>query len=53
MRLFFACPKGATAIEYAVIAALIAIAMLASLSLVGNKTANSYNNVANKVNKAM
>lgn len=45
--------KGATAIEYAVIAALIAIAMLAGLTLVGSGTAKQYNNVANKVGNAM
>lgn len=53
MKSFVRSQKGATAIEYALIAALIAIAMLAGLTLVGNKTGGQYNNVANKVGKAM
>lgn len=53
MKKFLTCESGATAIEYSLIAALIAIAMLVSLTLVGSKSATQYNNVANKVSNAM
>ncbi|GAB4525747.1 MAG: hypothetical protein Kow00133_14470 [Amphiplicatus sp.] len=38
--------EGATAIEYGLIAALIAVAIIAAISLVGNNLGNTFNNVA-------
>ncbi len=47
------CQSGATAIEYALIAALIGLAIIGGATALGGKSANQYNNVANKVNAAM
>jgi pilus assembly protein Flp/PilA len=38
--------KGATAIEYGLIAALIAVAMITALSSVGTKVGTTFNNVS-------
>ena len=38
--------KGATAIEYGLIAALIAVAAIAALSSVGSKLGDTFNNVS-------
>ncbi len=38
--------KGATAIEYGLIAALIAVAAIAALQSVGNKLGSTFNNVS-------
>lgn len=45
--------SGATAIEYALIAALIFLAIILSVSLTGNAVRNSYDDTANKVSGAM
>ncbi len=39
--------KGATAIEYGLIAALIAVAAIAAMQGVGNKLNTTFNNVSN------
>jgi len=39
--------KGATAIEYGLIAALIAVAAITAMGTVGNKLTNTFNNVSN------
>lgn len=39
--------RGATAIEYGLIAALIAVAAVAAMSALGNKIALTFNNSAN------
>jgi pilus assembly protein Flp/PilA len=39
--------KGATAIEYGLIAALIAVAAIAAMQSVGNKLNTTFNNVSN------
>jgi pilus assembly protein Flp/PilA len=39
--------RGVTAIEYALIAALIAVAAIAAFSLVGTNLSNTFSNVAN------
>lgn len=44
---------GATAIEYALIASLIAIAVLGSLILLGENTAALYGDIATKLVEAM
>ena len=39
--------KGATAIEYGLIAALIAVAAIAAMGSVGNSLSDTFSNVAN------
>jgi pilus assembly protein Flp/PilA len=39
--------KGATAIEYGLIAALIAVAAIAAMQNIGNKLGTTFNNVSN------
>ena len=41
--------KGATAIEYGLIAALIAVAAIAALGNVGNKLGTTFNNVSSQL----
>ena len=41
--------KGATAIEYGLIAALIAVAAIAALQSVGTKLGKTFNNVSNQL----
>ncbi|MFL6748893.1 MAG: Flp family type IVb pilin [Sphingomicrobium sp.] len=41
--------KGATAIEYGLIAALIAVAAIAAMGNIGNKLGTTFNNVASKL----
>ena len=41
--------KGATAIEYGLIAALIAVAAIAALQSVGTKLGTTFNNVSDKL----
>ena len=40
---------GATAIEYGLIAALIAVAAITAMQLVGTNLSNTFNNVASKL----
>ncbi len=42
--------KGATAIEYGLIATLIAIAAITAMSQVGTKLGTTFNNVSGKLN---
>ena len=41
--------KGATAIEYGLIAALIAIAAIAAMSTLGGKVSSTFNNVSSNL----
>ena len=41
--------KGATAIEYGLIAALIAVAAVGTMGTVGNKLKNTFTNVSNNL----
>jgi pilus assembly protein Flp/PilA len=41
--------KGATAIEYGLIAALIAVAAIAAMQNIGSKLATTFNNVSNSL----
>ena len=41
--------KGATAIEYGLIAALIAVAAITAMSSLGSKLQNTFNNVGNNM----
>ena len=43
------CERGATAVEYGLILALICLAMIAALSNVANKTVGMWNNVSTEV----
>jgi pilus assembly protein Flp/PilA len=42
--------EGATAIEYGLIAALIAVAAIGAMQGIGNKLNTTFNNVANNLN---
>ena len=42
--------KGATAIEYGLIAALIAVAAIGAMQGVGGKLSTTFNNVSNSLN---
>ena len=42
--------KGATAIEYGLIAALIAVAAIGAMSSLGTKLSNTFNKVSNNMN---
>jgi pilus assembly protein Flp/PilA len=44
--------KGATAIEYGLIAALIAVVLISSLGLLGNNISNSFGKISNSVSGA-
>lgn len=44
--------KGATAIEYGLIVALIALAIIVAISGLGNTTGNMWNDVSDKVVKS-
>jgi pilus assembly protein Flp/PilA len=46
LRKFMRNEKGATAIEYGLIATLIAIAAITAMSSVGSKLTTTFNNVA-------
>ena len=41
--------SGATAIEYGLIASLIAVIIITAVATVGNKLANTFNSVANSL----
>ena len=49
MRKFLKNNKGATAIEYGLIAALIAVAAITAMSTLGTKLGNTFNNVSSKL----
>lgn len=51
-RGFLKCEKGATAVEYALILALIVLAMIAALTNVADRTIHMWDNVENKVTEA-
>jgi pilus assembly protein Flp/PilA len=45
-------PDGATAIEYALIASFISIAVISAVTTVGTKLVTSYNNIADNISAA-
>ena len=51
MRKFLKNNKGATAIEYGLIAALIAVAAITAMSTLGTKLGNTFNNVSGKLSQ--
>lgn len=48
-RGFWRCDRGATAVEYGLIIAMIVLAMIAALNNVATKTIGMWNNVATEV----
>ena len=46
---FAKCESGATAIEYGLIAALIAVAIITAVSETGSGVSNTFTNVKNKL----
>lgn len=42
-------PKGVTAIEYGLIAALIAVVIITAVTLVGERLTNTFNTIANSL----
>jgi pilus assembly protein Flp/PilA len=52
IRKFFKSDLGATAIEYGLIAALIAVVIIAALQLTGNSLKTVFNNVGGVLNSA-
>ena len=53
LRSFARDERGATAIEYGLIAALVAVAMLAGLKALGSGNSGSWDSTANKASNAM
>ncbi len=49
---FIKSKKGATAIEYGLIAALIAVAAIAAMGSIGNNLGNTFNEVSNELETA-
>lgn len=49
LKELFADESGATAIEYGLIASLIALAIIAGASLVGKKLGNTFNNISSNL----
>ena len=49
---FFKEEDGATAVEYALMVALIAAVIIAAVSLLGTESANTFNKVRNKMSEA-
>ncbi len=49
IRKMFADKKGATAIEYGLIAALIAVAAISAMGVLGNNLKNTFTNVSNNM----
>ena len=53
IRKFLKNNKGATAIEYGLIAALIAVAAIAAMQGLGNSLNKTFNNVSGKLNNSV
>lgn len=49
IKSFVSNESGATAIEYGLIAALIAVAAIVAMGTLGNKLGSTFNNVSNKL----
>ena len=50
LRRFFKDEEGATAVEYAIMVALIAIVIIFMVTLVGQRANNVFSKVANRLN---
>ena len=53
IRKMFADKKGATAIEYGLIAALIAVAAISAMNGLGNQLTKTFNNTSTAMSKAI
>lgn len=51
IKLFIGDDSGATSIEYGLIAALVAIAVITAMTTLGTNLGNTWNKVAENVNK--
>lgn len=51
IKLFISDDSGATAIEYGLIAALVAMAVITAMTTLGTNLGNTWNKVAENVNK--
>ena len=49
MKSFAKCRRGATAIEYGLIAGMVSVVMLTALTLVGESTAGLYDSIATQI----
>ena len=49
---FFKCNRGATAIEYALIASLIAVVIIGAVTMLGGNLSNSFDKTADAVKTA-
>jgi pilus assembly protein Flp/PilA len=49
IKTFVANESGATAIEYGLLASLVAVAIIAAITAVGTKLQNTFNEVANNL----
>ncbi|WP_409432515.1 Flp family type IVb pilin [Litorimonas sp. RW-G-Af-16] len=49
IKKFFECERGATAIEYALVASLIAVAIISGAALLGTALDTKFDSVATKV----
>jgi pilus assembly protein Flp/PilA len=49
-KTLFGDNRGATAIEYGLIAALIAVAAIGAMAALGGKLSNTFSNVSNNLN---
>ena len=52
LKRFLFDDSGATAIEYGLICALIAVALIAALNLLGNEIEETFNKISTELNKA-
>nr|WP_086438745.1 Flp family type IVb pilin [Altererythrobacter xiamenensis] len=52
LKLFARDETGATAIEYALIASLIAVAAIVSMNSLGNEITSSFSNASNEMSEA-
>ncbi len=49
LRKIFSCEKGATAMEYGLVAALIVVASMGAISAMSSTVVNSFNDTAEKI----
>lgn len=52
MKSFAKCRRGATAIEYGLIAGMVSIAMIAALTTTGDSTRTLYDSIASQLSTA-
>lgn len=53
LKTFFACDSGATAVEYALLMGLMALALIGALSATGSGTGDKWDGVSQDVGTAM